>query len=274
MTFDIPLHHFGGKGPLIHFAHGNGYPPSAYRALCSHFTDRYEVIGAKMRPLWSSSNDPSVLDSWSLLAEDMAHFMRSKGMKKVIGLCHSLGGTISILAAYDNPDLFDRLILLDPVILSKESFLASESMTMSERIAHNPFARASSTRKDKWKNKSEVFEIWRGKKVFGRFNDQALWQLIEAAIMQNKHGATLAYSREWETQIYVTESYVLDKAIKLDIPITVIRAARRSVIMDKVWEMWKGKSPQTSFLDFHDGSHLFPMEAPDEVAAILREAGL
>ena len=256
---------------MINFAHGNGYPPAAYEAFCSCFISNYKVVGGKMRPLWVPPQDPNELKSWDLLVDDMVHFMNSNQMRNVAGLAHSLGGTISILAAHRQPDLFSQLILLDPVILSKESFLKSESLSISERKSHNPYARACSTRRDHWNDREEVISSWRSKKVFNRFSDNSLKQLVDSSVVLDEKGATLLYSKEWETQIYVSEIYALDKAIELQIPVSVIRAGQGSVISNRVWEEWKENSPETTFLEFIDGSHLFPMESPEKASKMVKD---
>ena len=268
---DIPFHKFGGHGSTINFAHGNGYPPEAYEKFCSYFTPNYKVLGGKMRPLWETQKNPNELKSWDLLVDDMIHFMKTNKMKNVVGLAHSLGGTISILAAHRSPDLFSQLILLDPVVLSKESFLTSESLTIAERKLYNPFANASANRRDHWADKGEVFKMWRTKKVFKRFSHESLWHLVESSIVPDGERVTLAYSKEWETQIYVSEIYALDKAIELNIPVVVIRAGKGSVISEEVWEQWNREAPETTFLEFKEGGHLFPMEYPEKAAAVVND---
>ena len=268
---DKTLYEFGGSGALMNFAHGNGYPPAAYKAFCSYLTSEYKVVSGKMRPLWEPHQDPNELKSWDLLADDMIHFMKSNQMKNVVGLAHSLGGTVSILAAHQHPELFSQLILMDPVVLSKASFNKSESLSIAQRKSLNPFAKACSTRRDHWSNKAEVISSWRSKKVFQKFSKDSLNQLVEGSITTKDSGVKLLYSKEWETQLYVTEVYVLDKAFELKMPVTVIRAGIGSIISEEVWNQWNREADQTTFLEFSNGSHLFPMEYPEETATIIKE---
>ena len=266
---EIPYVDFGGQGQLLHFAHGNGYPPTSYKSFCSHLPSQYRIIATKMRPLWHPAKDPFELESWDMLADDLITFMESSQMKDVIGIGHSLGGTISVLAAHKKPELFNQLILLDPVILSKESYLKSENLSIADRKVYNPFAKACLARRDHWSEKSEVLNSWRTKKVFRKFSESALKDLVDASIVEDRQGVRLAYSKEWESHIYVTEIYILDKLLNLNIPITVLRAGKGSIISDEVWSLWQSKATNTSFLEFDKGSHLLPMEFPKEVAAIV-----
>ena len=40
----IPYVDFGGKGPVLHFAHANGYPPRIYRKLLQPFTAHFHFV--------------------------------------------------------------------------------------------------------------------------------------------------------------------------------------------------------------------------------------
>ncbi len=265
----IPHFHFGGTGKQVLFAHANGYPPEAYRQFFSHFKKGYEVFGQKARPLWQPAPPPSSLKSWKVFGEDTIRFMEEMGMKKAIGIGHSMGGVNVIWAAYKRPDLFERLILLDPVILSYKNILLTKLTPNSLLRSRFPMVKIATKRRNKWDSKEEVYELWRTKKVFKRFSDQGLKDLVEAAIVPNGEGVTLAFPREWEAQIYITAPYVLSKAIQLSIPVTVIRPEIRSVISDDIWKRWKAKTTNTQFFDFKEAGHLLPLEFPNQLADLI-----
>ena len=114
----IPFHNFGGTGSIIHFAHANAYPPGCYKQLFQPFTPTYKVIGMHQRPLWENSN-PKNFKSWHQLADDLILFFEQQQLKQVIGVGHSMGGVVSIIAAIKRPELFSKLVLIDPVIFPK-----------------------------------------------------------------------------------------------------------------------------------------------------------
>lgn len=265
----IPYHHFGGQGKMIHFAHANGYPPEGYRQFFTPFLKDYEIIGSKYRPLWGSQ-EPSKVKSWSAFGKDMIQFMDEMGMKKVIGMGHSMGGAISVDVAHERPDLFERLILLDPVIFAYNRYLFTKLTPNSLLKKWVPPAVLSAKRRNQWTSKKEVYESWRTKRVFKRFSDEVLTDFVEAAIVPNgSEGVTLAFPREWETQVYITAPYVFGKVLKLPIPVTVIRAEKNSVITNELWDNWQKKSPNTQFIEYKNAGHLIPMEFPDELAQLI-----
>ena len=268
---EIPFHDFGGEGKIIHFAHANGYPPESYPQFIQPFLDKHQVIASKFRPLWENQNHNNI-KTWKTFGDDMIRFMDEQGMKNVIGIGHSMGGTISVVAALKRPDLFERLILIDPVIFSRKFLLPTQILPFSILKKIIPIAKISAKRRNQWSSKEEVYELWRKKKVFKRFSDESLKDLVDAAITSDGNGGmTLAFSREWETQIYMTAPYVFSKMMKLEIPITVVKAEFKSVITKELWKTWQAKQPQTQFIEFNNAGHLVPLESPIELANILLE---
>src|SRR3990172_7811106 len=114
----IPFDDFGGSGPLLHFAHANGYPPRTYTPLIETLTPRYHLIAMRARPLWPGSS-PDEIRSWWPFVDDLLQFLDGRGEKNLIGVGHSLGAVTTLAAALRRPDLFRAVILLDPVLLRR-----------------------------------------------------------------------------------------------------------------------------------------------------------
>ena len=90
-------HDWGGTGPALHFAHGNGFPPGTYRKLISELGKSHHVVSMSARPLWSDSK-PQVLRDWSVFAEDLRAELGRRGLRGIVGVGHSLGAVTSLLA--------------------------------------------------------------------------------------------------------------------------------------------------------------------------------
>lgn len=265
----IPFHNFGGQGDLIHFAHANGYPPEGYKQLFQPFLAKYKVIGSKFRPLWGEQS-PEAVNSWTIYANDLIQFLDQNSFKNIIGMGHSMGGTISVEAAFKRPDLFKQLVLIDPVIFPYSYFLLTKFLPKSLLKGRLPIAKRSAKRRYQWKSKEEVFKLWREKKVFKRFSDTSLKDFIAAAIIADeKGGVTLAYSREWETQVYLTGIYIYKKILQLKVPVTIIRAEKTNVIPISLWKEWQKKRPDHQFIEYNNSTHLLPLEYPKELADLI-----
>lgn len=264
---DTPFIDFGGQGAIIHFAHANGFPPEAYKQLLRPFTNHFHVIGMLQRPLWKNSN-PKKFKTWHTLADDLISFLDARGLKNIIGMGHSMGGVASILAATKRPDLFSKLILIDPVVVKWSIKGLVYLLPLGMRKNNVPIAKISSKRKNNWSDKQTVFNSFRNKRVFSRFSDEALRDLVEASIVQKEDGKVwLRYSREWETQIYITAPFSFNLVKKLKMPIIAIKGESSNVITQDLWKEWQEAQAQNDFLEYPNSGHLVPMEYPQEIAS-------
>ena len=114
-TCGIPHLDLGGPGPVLHFAHANGYPVEAYGAVLRRL-DGFRVLGMNQRMLWPGSN-PRRLSDWKPLAADLVRFLESCARPPVLGVGHSMGGVATAQACLMRPELFAALVLIDPVFL-------------------------------------------------------------------------------------------------------------------------------------------------------------
>ena len=57
------------KGPLLVFAHANGYPPQAYRTFLEPFLEDYQVFSLYLRSFWPDS-DPQEMKDWRIFRDD------------------------------------------------------------------------------------------------------------------------------------------------------------------------------------------------------------
>ena len=96
----------------IHFAHANGFPAQSYQyfleQLHPHPVSYVNVLGEgeyRLRYPW---------DGWSLFGKEIVEAIERQHDEPVIGLGHSLGGVAVFHAARMRPDLFRKVIILDP----------------------------------------------------------------------------------------------------------------------------------------------------------------
>ena len=269
-SFAIPFHHFGGTGKTLHFAHANGFPPELYRQFLSPFTDQFEVIGIKHRPLWQKTPQPS--DDWDRVADDIIHFFDQKGLKNVIGMGHSLGAVSTMFAAIKRPDLFEKIILIEPVFLPVPLllFIYYFPFPRKYKIKLNPLVDITLNRKDVWENKEEVYASYRKKKVFKQIPDEILKDYIRFGITTRSDGkVTLLYTKEWEAHFYSLAPRVWNKLKQIETPILGIRGAQTDTILPSAWKRWKRLKPNHTFAEIKNAGHLVPLEKANETATVI-----
>lgn len=267
----IPFLDFGGNGELIHLAHANGFPTGSYRLLAQELTKTHHVIGMESRPLWPNSDWKS-FQTWKTAADDLIRFLDAKQLKGIIGAGHSFGAVATIIAANKRPDLFSKLILIEPVILPKWIYLFSAVAPhwLQKRI--NPVAKKAAKRTDAWDNREAAFNQFREKKVFSKMRDDALWDYVNSGTeLSSDDKIKLRFSKEWETRVYLTVSNPWDELPKLTIPFILFRGETSDTITKKVWQDSQSLKTKSTFIEMEDCGHLVPFEKPNQLAQQIQE---
>jgi sigma-B regulation protein RsbQ len=103
-----------GPQPML-FAHGFGCDQTMWRFVAPHFADDYQTVlfdyvGAGESDL--SAYDPDRYDSLDGYAQDVLDVCEALDLTDVIFVGHSVSTVIGMLASIDEPDRFDRLVLV------------------------------------------------------------------------------------------------------------------------------------------------------------------
>lgn len=268
MITSIPYLDFGGNGRPLHFVHANGYPPGSYRLFINELLLHYRVLAMQQRPLWPHSN-PIAMTNWHLFADDLIHFFEQQGLQNVIGVGHSLGGVATMFAALRRPELFRALILIEPVFLPPH--ILQMAAVNPDAATLMPLVESALRRRNHWHSRQDAFNRFRRKEVFRRWSDEALWDYVNHALSPNDAGDyTLAYSREWEAQIYSHPPLTVWEDIpRLTHPTLGIRAAASDTIYPEPWLLWQQLQPSATFVQIEEAGHMVTMERPSPLAAVI-----
>lgn len=265
MENDIPFIDLGGNGPVIHLAHANGFPAGSYRALAEELRSDFHVIGMQARPLWPNSRHQE-FHTWYQAADDLIQFLDAQGLKNIIGMGHSFGAICTVIAANKRPDLFSKLVLIEPVVLPDFVYHLTRFSTKGMLKRINPVAKKALKRKDRWKSHQEVFDQFRSKKVFSKMSDEILWDYVNSVVEIDGQGVKLKYDKRWEAQIFITVPNPWNELTHLKHPFITFRGETSDTIRPKVWTKWKHLNRTGTLIEIPQSGHLVPMERPRYLA--------
>jgi pimeloyl-ACP methyl ester carboxylesterase len=262
----IPYYDFGGSGPLLHFAHSNGYPPACFRQMLQPLTDHFHVVGICLRPLWPGS-EPEELQSWDVVATDLKQFFAQQGYRQVIGVGHSLGAVATMMAAGQAPDLFHSLVLIEPVFLPPQ--ILNMIAVQPEAAENMPLLPLTRRRRTHWPDRQTAFDHFRPKPVFHRWSDEVLWDYVDHALHETDNGeVTLTYRREWEARFYAQPPLTVWEEIpKVTQPTLAIRGAESDTLLPQSWQLWQELQQGATFVEILEAGHMVPMERPQQLAS-------
>jgi pimeloyl-ACP methyl ester carboxylesterase len=265
---------FGGKGPPLHFLHANGYPPECYKPLLELLKTEYHIFGMLLRPLWGDAK-PEDIQDWHPLSDDLLRFISDRERNPVIGVGHSIGAVVTLRAALREPNQFRALVLIDPVLFVP-SIMALWSITSAIGLGDrtHPLIAGALKRRRHFDDLETVFQGYRTRKIFRYTSDENLRAYIEGITIPAKSGGyDLAYSPEWEAQIYRTGMHDLDiwrGLSKLEVPTLCIRGAETDTFREEAARLVKKKQPKVRMEALENSTHILPLERPQEIFEIIQ----
>ncbi|MBF0237552.1 MAG: alpha/beta hydrolase [SAR324 cluster bacterium] len=276
MLNNIPYTDFGGTGPLLHFAHANGYPPGSYRQLIDLLKPHFHVIAITSRQLWQNPDLRYQVPDWQVFADDLIQLLETQIQEPVYAVGHSMGAVMSWLASIKRPELFKSLVLMDPVFLPSRYVFQMKLMPefLKTRV---PLIRKALNRPDLWNSRQEAFDFHRSKKVFERLSDESMWDYINHGTKAYGNGQfTLTCPRTWEAHCYGTVPYIWKKLRRKTPPLLGLRGEWSDALLPESWQRWQSLQPEHHFVEVPQTGHLLPMERPaimaQEILAFLRPA--
>jgi len=271
---ELELVDWGGAArPLALLAHATGFCAACFDPLAARLRERYRVIGWDARGHGNSEKPPPPEPyGWSEFALDVsavtAHVLGELGLARVaLAVGHSFGGTCTLDAAVRDPERYERLALLDPVIVpAPPDFPGADPM----RGGPNMAASIARKRRHIFASRDEIRARWREKGTFGDWDPRALDGYLAFGFHDRADGQVeLACPGEIEAAVFESGARfdAWKSAEKLARPALLFHAARGN-FPPALAQRFAAKSPAFQLVSF-DAPHLLAMTSPDAVADAL-----
>jgi pimeloyl-ACP methyl ester carboxylesterase len=248
--------------PALHFAHANGIPTATYKPLLDHLSQYYQVSSIAML-----GHDPKypVTNNWVHLQKQLIHSIETQNSGPVIGVGHSLGGALTLMAAVERPDLFKAVVILDvPTFSRLESLLVLTAKALGLMDSITP-AKKSRTRRTHWPDRETAKQYFESRRLFSNFHPDCLQNYVDHALVTVDEEVTLAYDLDVELAVYRTipHKMVLGRN-SLKVAMGVLVGKSTDTVRKNQYLRMKNRVGFTG--KRVEGSHMFPLEFPIETA--------
>jgi pimeloyl-ACP methyl ester carboxylesterase len=246
--------------------HATGFHARCWDRTVAHLDGH--IVAVDMRGHGRSSKTPPY--SWESFGADVAALVTALDLRKIVGAGHSMGGHSVTQAAAHAQDRFERLVLVDPVIMSPEGYAQRGQWMGMTAPEDHPTAK----RRNRWASVEEMVARFGGaRSPFAGWQPEVIrdyceWGLLPAP---DGDGFVLACPPVVEASVYIGSSsldlYALIDTITL--PVTVLRAPPRddaSTAMDfsksPTWPGLAGRFRHGRDVYLPERTHFIPMEDP------------
>jgi pimeloyl-ACP methyl ester carboxylesterase len=268
---EIALIDWGGRGPLALLHHANGFCAATLDLIARPLREHFRVVGMDARGHGDSSGGRGERPyAWREFGADLAAVARvlaiEDGGRIALGLGHSFGGTSMLLAAAQEPGLFERLVLVDPVLHPPRD----AAVPNFERAAGgaSQLVERTSRRRAVFPDREAARASWRDKELFAEWDPRAFDLYLGEGMVDRADGQVeLKCATETEAAVYAEGplAEVWGPTAGLDVP-TLILWAQRGNFPRAVYEAYAARLADAR-IDDVDAGHLMPMERPELVVA-------
>ena len=263
---ELALIEWPGSGPPALLHHANGFCAALWAPVAERLAQRFRVFAVDARGHGDSSK-PIAEEAyrWATLARDLACVAdwvleRTDAASIGLGVGHSFGGTLTLAAAAGGDGLYDRAILLDPVILP-----ALGSPSREQLAGENPMAARARKRRHHWESRAAARAFFVEKPLFETWPERALGIYLDEALSDAEGGVELKCPGRVEAAIFDGsrgfDPYVV--AEKANLPLRVARATEGN-FSHEAYSALVAALPQGELSEI-EGGHLVVMERPAAV---------
>lgn len=276
--------------PPIHFLHGTGFTAMTLAPMAASLPKDWELWFTDVPGHGRSSQPNHRMPDWQDMADTVAqsiinqskdkqaqkkqsqHQPTSHPFQPFIGVGHSMGGVLTLLAAAKHPKLFKRIVLLDPVLFNTEIIIAQHLMRSTGAWKKSSLVRSVSRRTASWPTKEVMLKELKGKQLYRQWHHDALSAFADYGThTDNNDNIALSCAPRWEGSIFGSYPKGLWQSVrKIDIPVDIIIAEKSYPFIPRAA---KKAARINSNIQWHTFGkrHCFPMEEPEAAAKFIQQ---
>jgi pimeloyl-ACP methyl ester carboxylesterase len=241
------------------FAHANGFPGLSYRSLLDPLAESFDL-----HPLDRLGHHPDypVNHNWGNLVDELLSYLPDSD-KPLLGVGHSLGGTLMAMAADKQPERFCGVIMLDPPLMLGRDAWAMKAAKRFGFVDRVTPAGKTLGRRTVWPSREAMANSLRRRGLFRRFTPDALNDYIEAGTRVLADGsAELTFDPRIEVEIFRhLPDHLTRLPRRLSVPVEVVAGDNSHLLTASRIQRLKRYGVEVSRVP---GTHMFPMEHPEE----------
>jgi len=256
--------------PLLHFLHGNGFCGRTYEPLLRVLVADFDLWLCDVQG-HGDSDHGGRFQGWNRTAElALEAFQAGLGRFGEVprhACGHSFGGVLSCLILAREPDLFQRAVLLDPVLFGRAMIGALGFSEFFGLQRFNALARQSATRRRHWPDRATAYACLHGRGVFRGWSDAALRAYVQHALKESADGGIELKCRpSREVEIFNSFPRRLWPALAgVRTPTLLLNGQRSFPFIARSTARWCAMNPHVGAHAL-PGGHCFMQERPEESA--------
>lgn len=272
---------FGAEtaNPDIVFLHATGFNARTYATLLAPLGERFSVwaLDARGHGLSTLPARTFGYSSWNRHRDDLIAVLEQNCTAPVTLAGHSMGATVSLLAAGRRTDLVSGLALLEPVILPAAGYALSQlPLGPTLQRYSMPLATSAAKRRNTFTDKQIAKQAFAARGVFKLFPPEMVADYVEDGLVDDGAGGfRLACRPSFEAATYCAQRHDPWGALRrVTDPLVLVRGEKNSTISEATMHRIAAIKPDSRVATVEGASHFLPMERPDRARSAIESAAL
>lgn len=267
----------------LFFAHANGVPALTYKIFFQQLAQELNlnIISYDMRGIGKTRIKENIHKktwSWQTLINDHIFIFEQMKIKipgKWILGGHSLGAWLSLLASEKLN--INELWLFDPPILSPQIILKWLFAIAIRKKHLSPNAKKVRKRKTKYPSYDDAYTKLKKSSFMKNWSSETIYNYLEGSFSQEERAIQLRHNPEWEAHLF--EEYPptaavgflkLSSAFRKHLKPLFFVGEKSDTCNPKAKPWVKLFFPQLQWFTLQNGTHMFPIEQPEQTIHLIK----
>lgn len=257
-----------------HFLHGNGFPVATYGPMLDVLRPGVDIF-AQDAPGHGASPATDEFLGWNTVSELFEKVIQQHRQQvaigRAVGIGHSFGGVMTLLMAARRPELFERLILLDPALYPPDFIWQLRGAQLRGEQARVPIVRQTLRRRSHWPDQQSAFASLHHRGVFKEWDERCFQAYVEHGTRMDASGCTLRYPPTLEAALFASFAEGLWQAVRdLTVPTVIVAGKDTYPHFKQAYDLALTQNENIS-MQLVEGDHCFMMEYPEQTGVLINQ---
>ena len=263
--------------PIIYFRHANGFSSLCYEPMLEVLAKPFDLIMMDAQGHGDSEKGGPI--SWQNCAiQGLEHIESSypdwcqqAGSNSIplYGVGHSFGAIMTLLTTGHRPQLFERTVLLDPVLSSPLLRTVNSLANLLGQSHRNPLVKQTLKRRSSWPSRDDAYKALLGRGIYKDWDDRAMHAFINHALTEDEQEARLKCDPITEATLFTGRTGPLWPSVKRVIkPMTIVSGEHTYPFVKSSARKAAKRFAPIEHISV-PGGHCFMQEHPEQTAELI-----